>query len=273
MNEEIELPRFGLTELPPWGQCIALFDKDVENRGFGVMRQIRRYRGPVLLSQSAWKREHDVDSEAMWYSLIDDGLVPKSPVPNEVRSWAGKAFAVANLVDLIGPSTSKKRRWHVPGQYGLVLQDVQLIEPVACSGGQGFWRTTWCNVCGRIAADTWVAAKSNPCTGCQKQKERIDRATSGPRPKLRIVGRKGNANECHSAHASGLICTRKAFVCDGVHAAEHEGERIWWEKAEGAVYNARDIMIYAPPGTCINVQEWVPGQFAHAFKRREVVNA
>lgn len=170
---QIDLPPFGMTVLPPWGQAIVL-GKPIENRGAFVLQEIGGYRGPIVLSQSAWKREHYYYAQEEWKELVFKELVARdfSSIADDVRNWAGNAFAVAILKHVMTPLEARSSPWSEPGMHGLELADVFRIEPVPCSGGTGFWMVQRCEACRRIGAGLWMPSANHACKECWRRSKK-----------------------------------------------------------------------------------------------------
>ncbi len=178
----LPLPERAYTCLPPWPQAKAYADKRLENRGYGVARQIGEWRGLVAVSQSKiWDPKETREALGFLKSvhLLNDRLALLGR--DEVQDWAGKLVLVAELVDVLPPERCAGAAWHVPGQWGLILGRVWLVEPVPVSGGQGLWTPMWCARahCRHIQADS----QGQRCKACGEPSQRW----SGTRPELRVV--------------------------------------------------------------------------------------
>lgn len=181
------LPRFCLTLLPPWPQAIAFAGKTLENRGYGVARQLSGYRGLVGLSQSKTWDDIDCLAALRSFGALDKGNVDETW--SEFRRTAGKLWLVAELIYIASPefmtadfmpghAYEDAKKWHVPGQWGLILGSVWEVEPVPCMGGQGAWRPQWCAACKKIIADSHGLT----CKTC------LSKLVSGPEcPTLQVV--------------------------------------------------------------------------------------
>jgi hypothetical protein len=183
MIDAIELPLIAITVRPPWGQCIVYFGKDVENRGHTILHEIGQYRGPILLTQSGWTKPQEEEARAAWDVLAEEKYVPMLPMPLEVRTWGGTAFAVADLDTVIRPDQRTFSKWRIPGSVGLVLKNVRQIKRVPASGGVGAWKTRWCRQCGRISSSMWTPPAKHPCEGCRPWNRLADGG------KLNLLGR------------------------------------------------------------------------------------
>jgi hypothetical protein len=174
----IPLPRLCLTLLPPWPQAFLYAGKLLENRSAGVAAQIGAYRGMVGLSQSkGFSRRHEHDDAL----CIADDIIRRTGADARTRVWAptaGKLFIVAELIRIDRPHEARGNPWHVPGQHGLIFGRVWEVEPVACVGGVGAWRSQWCAACKKVVADT----QGLTCKTC------LSRLVSGPDcPQLEVI--------------------------------------------------------------------------------------
>ena len=181
MQCEIETPRFAITLQPPWGQAI-LRGKTIENRGWSIVGDIKGYRGPILLTQSAWKA-HQFNANTIWEDLRNENLVsvPYAEIAKEMRDVAGKAFGVAMLDAVLNPLEAHGMPWHESGKVALVLSHAAAIEPVPCSGYTGFWRVYRCTECARIASGFWQPMARHLCKECRHR-------SHGERGKVRLKG-------------------------------------------------------------------------------------
>lgn len=164
----IELPRVGLTLLPPWGYAICRKGKRCENRAPSVAGRLRDWRGIVALTHSAnWNKG---DYNVLVQNLLDDGLFEPSDV-DACAAWSdqmvGKVFAAAELIDVRPNGDGPSNDWAVPGEHGLWLGGVIEVEPMACTGGRGVFRFGACIHCGRPSAHE--RDKPIDCRKCSKQ--------------------------------------------------------------------------------------------------------
>jgi hypothetical protein len=193
----IPLPTKCLTLLPPWPQAIALEHEDakrLENRGYGVARQLEGFRGHIGLSQSKVFKvdyfEDDVIDQAS--TVVHEFGLKKRALgnPETWRLTAGKLWLVAELTRIVSPDEmarvdskhglAEAKRWHVAGQFGLILGSVWEVKPMPCSGGVGAWLARWCAACGHIQADS----QGDRCRGCKEHGTLRD---GGDRPQLKVV--------------------------------------------------------------------------------------
>lgn len=157
-----------LSGLQPWWFAITHLGKRIENRveQSPAHKQMRTYREPILLHASAGIGNRAAFSDACesvrrivyqgsWndfhHQYLDigaDGIwSPRSHLPR------GGIVGRARVVGLITPhgdpwkfegieAVKKYRpdmRWHIPGQWGHILADVEPLPFVACKGALGLW--------------------------------------------------------------------------------------------------------------------------------------
>jgi hypothetical protein len=180
---DIDVPPFGITVPPPWGQSF-FHGNTLVNRNWMILHRVRGYRGPILLSQSAWQMEHDVGSIKTWAEFqrkrwISQPFVVYRDVEKAVRTFAGNAFGVAYLADVMNPLVANGLPWHEPGKHALVLRGIHRTELIPCSGATGFWKVYRCATCNRLSAGDWTPGVHHPCKECWKR-------SSKERGKIRV---------------------------------------------------------------------------------------
>lgn len=189
-HPRIELPRVGLTLLPPWGYAVCRKGKRCENRAPSVAGRLRDWRGVVALTHSANWNKGDYDDAVD--DLLLRGLFEQSDVA-ACAAWSeqmvGKVFAAAELIDVHPNGDGPSNDWAVPGEHGLWLGGVIEVEPVPCTGGRGVFRFGACMHCGRPSAHE--RGKLIECRKCNKQTpfDKITRPTVGVR---QVWGGDGN---------------------------------------------------------------------------------
>ncbi len=194
----IPLPEKCLTVLPPWPQAIVLDHEDakrLENRGYGVASQLHHFRGHIGLSQSkAFNGEYTEEHARGQAHIVEYEFKLKKRALGNPETWkltAGKLWLVAELIRIVSPeemanvresgdALSDAKRWHVPGQFGLILGAVWQVEPMSCTGGVGAWTPRWCAACGHLQADS----QGDRCRGCKEHGVLRD---EGQRPVLKVV--------------------------------------------------------------------------------------
>lgn len=194
--KSIPLPTKCLTLLPPWLQAIALEHEDakrLENRGYGVAKQLEGFRGHIGLSQSkAFKSDYSADDAEEAAEQIECSFGFTSGALGRQEQWTltmGKLVLVAELTRVVSPDEmanvgpkhglADAKQWYVSGQFGLILGAVWLVEPLACSGGLGAWAPRWCAACGHVQADS----QGDRCRGCKEHGTLRD---EGKRPELKV---------------------------------------------------------------------------------------
>lgn len=162
-----ELPPFGLTLQAPWGALIAWGWKDVENRSYSVASAIGSYRGRVALTASA---SHTVLGRSLSFFVNgapnkqvladihctlgqNDSYKFKQPRSyRDIFEMAGKWFATARIDAILKPPRFTQG-WHVAGQYGIVLRDIEVLaEFEPATGFPGFFGIARCAGCDRPVA-------------------------------------------------------------------------------------------------------------------------
>lgn len=178
-------PVYGITVMAPWWAFIVHADKNVENRGANVAGAIGEWRGRILIAAS---KGHETADGTRYSSLATKAGVRPAVASDieDICSWtqrqpkegalalsvqtfidnAGMAVGEADIIAVCHPGHlhapgTPARRWHGPGQYGIVLSGVRAIEPYPVTGGQGFWRVMTCPECGRVVA----AGSRHRCIG------------------------------------------------------------------------------------------------------------
>ncbi len=160
-----------LSGLEPWWTAILKWGKRIENRvgASSAHKQLVRYRAPFLLHVSAgigalgefdaacssirkiiddsdwmaFRREH-IETRMRQHTLF---YVPKASLPR------GGIVGRARVVGLIRPDgrpldgeaeraiarLKPDMRWHIPGQWGHILDEVEPLPFVPCKGALGLW--------------------------------------------------------------------------------------------------------------------------------------
>ncbi|WP_412026654.1 hypothetical protein [Deinococcus yunweiensis] len=112
-----------LTVDQPWASLIAIGEKSIENRSW---RPAERFIGMPLLIHAGRSYDH-LGSFDLKVTQGIDCYAPHMPQRAIV--------AITRLADVI---TASDDPWFV-GPYGWILDNVQAIAPVACSGNRGLW--------------------------------------------------------------------------------------------------------------------------------------
>lgn len=119
----------------PWAWAVVEAGKDVENRRWNT-----KFRGDFLIhAASGWTKKQYRDSRAWIETLKDqEGVRLVKEVPPMALLERGGIVGVATLVDVLPPSDTLSffpRPWHVPGQWGFVLENVRPLPFRACHAG------------------------------------------------------------------------------------------------------------------------------------------
>lgn len=151
-------PTTALSLTNPWPWAIlGPLEKRIENR---VWRT--HFRGRFFLHAAKGCRASDYDFAIAWMKTA--GVNPLGLAPPSLKEIPrGGIVGIATLVGVIEPVMGKRAsqlgsqvtidtrafktsagtldlRWHMPEQYGFVLEDVVPTTFVPCSGALGFWR-------------------------------------------------------------------------------------------------------------------------------------
>ncbi|WP_431276219.1 ASCH domain-containing protein [Variovorax ureilyticus] len=117
----------------PWAWLIVHGGKDIENRTWST-----RYRGPVLIH--AAKGMTRDEWESAWILAHGTGASPKAVAAGITRDTIerGGIVGIADLVDCV-PSARRVSRWHMEGQFGFKLTNVQPLPFRPLKGALGFF--------------------------------------------------------------------------------------------------------------------------------------
>lgn len=154
-------PVVGLSLRQPWAWLVVhgltrkdgtRERKDLENRVWGS-----NYRGPFLIhaAKGMTRREHD---EAIEWIADQLGMGIRDQVecfPRFEEYVRGAIVGIATVTDCIRPCFPKERwdeqlhlmvraacphKWHMRGQFGFVLRNVEDLPPIESRGAIGFYR-------------------------------------------------------------------------------------------------------------------------------------
>lgn len=152
-----------LSVWPEWPWAMIHLDKDLENRGQDIPRTMRGVRFALHAGAHIGGRPgknaridgiagmlQTAAESALWSvcpARDPDGhsYVALTKGDKVVKLDAAKIVTsaiVATVVvrETLRPMDRPKRAWHVPGQWGWQLADLQVLEtPIPCGGMQGFW--------------------------------------------------------------------------------------------------------------------------------------
>jgi len=125
------LPTKALSLKQPWAWAV-LHGKDIENRRWNT-----KFRG--------WFWLHAAKSCTTSYYL--DALsyieqVSDLDVPAIRDLELGGIIGKARIVEVLPKTNTPTTKWHMPGQYGFVLENIQAVPFTPCSGALNFWNVS-----------------------------------------------------------------------------------------------------------------------------------
>lgn len=125
----------------PWWWAILHAGKRIENRRWNT-----HYRGPILLhaAKGCTPREYREGLDWMFNSIGNNFAYH---IPRLEEMQRGGIVGRARVVDVIPvgglPATFAPpgidMRWHMPEQFGFVLEDVEPLPFLPCNGALGLW--------------------------------------------------------------------------------------------------------------------------------------
>jgi len=155
----------------PWWWAILHAGKRVENRVWPT-----KYRGPILLHAAIGCTRHEYEEAVSWMvsrglarspmcalgameeialrvADVDPATLPLIPPLREMQR--GGIVGRARILDLLPPSVDGTARapWHMSGQYGFVLTEVEPLPFIPCRGMLGLF-TPPADVLAQIGATT-----------------------------------------------------------------------------------------------------------------------
>lgn len=149
IDERISVVERALSLTQPWAWLIvsaAGHWKNVENRRPGFSH--KSFRGDFLVHATGSCSPKDYQDCRRWVEgHIGEEVLEQIPRRDELL--LGGVVGIARVVSLIAPEethrpaqagTSVIERWHMPEQYGFVLEDRAALPFVPCGGALGFWR-------------------------------------------------------------------------------------------------------------------------------------
>lgn len=117
----------------PWAWIVVHGGKRIENRTWTTA-----LRGMFLIAAS--QQMSRAQYAAAWeYVRHYFGTAAAHAIPKAEYLTRGCIVGRAELVDVLQPTEHPSQPWHMRGQYGFVLRDVQPTHNVACKGLQRFW--------------------------------------------------------------------------------------------------------------------------------------
>lgn len=199
----IELPRVGLTLLPPWWCYVLWAGKRVENRAPSVAGRLRGWTGLIALTASKAADWEEV--ETLCRAVKEDlGAAyhwagPKPFTLAMMRERGGHVVGVAEFLSVAPNGASPTDPWAVAGQHGLRFGRVAEVEPVPVIGGRGVFRFGACKGCGLPGA---CEGASLVCRACRMSTPRDE--LGRPRLKVKAVFRGSQQSpRWRSAECSG----------------------------------------------------------------------
>lgn len=125
----VDLPRLALSIRQPWAWAIIHAGKDIENRSWSRSSPALAFRGEICIhaAQGMTRSEYDDAADTI------ERLGGVCPSPAELLR--GGIIGRARVRDIVKRSSSP---WFF-GPWGLVLDEVEPVEFVPCSGQLGFF--------------------------------------------------------------------------------------------------------------------------------------
>lgn len=123
----------------PWAWMVVHGGKNIENRRWNT-----RFRGEFLIHAAKGMTRDEYDDAVYFARQVDDALV----VPAKADLHFGGLVGVARLVDVIPPHDSAslpalaetcEHAWHMPAQYGFVLENIYALQFTPLRGELGFF--------------------------------------------------------------------------------------------------------------------------------------
>lgn len=128
----------------PWAHLVLHAGKNVENRKWNT-----KLRGAFFIHASLGAKQADWDYARRCADLVDPSIV----VPRLDELQHGGIVGRATLVDVLPPCDDKKHldklglpvreacahAWHIPWQYGFVLEDIRALDFVPMKGALNFF--------------------------------------------------------------------------------------------------------------------------------------
>jgi len=127
----------------PWAALVVHFGKRIENRTWST-----RFRGEFLIHASKGMTRREFDEAYEFARPVLGGSLPTAERLQSMLQFGG-IVGHARLVDVVPPCASAfcsckaalsfGRSWHMPEQYGFVLEDVVPLPFRPCKGALGFF--------------------------------------------------------------------------------------------------------------------------------------
>jgi hypothetical protein len=121
----------------PWVWLVLHAGKTIENRRWNTA-----FRGEFLIHAAKGMTRTEY-REAIEFAVEEGGInAERIPDFNELRR--GGIVGRARLVDVLPPflpmdDQATRWRWHIPEQYGFVLEGIEVLPFTPCGGALGFW--------------------------------------------------------------------------------------------------------------------------------------
>lgn len=121
-----------LSLIQPWAWVVVHGGKRIENRVWNT-----EYRGPFLIHASAQTSRSYYAGVLQWcQSRLG---VNAAFLPPYHQLQLGGIIGKAEIVGVLPPEEFPTATWHMPNQYGFVLQHVKPLPFQPCKGHQRWW--------------------------------------------------------------------------------------------------------------------------------------
>lgn len=115
----------------PWAWSIVHGPKRIENRGWPT-----RFRGDFFIHAARGMTRKQYDSAKSY--CADRGVA----MPQASELLRGGIIGIAKLTGLLLPVAEPSVPWHMPNQFGFVLEDVRPLPFKPCRGMLGFFEVS-----------------------------------------------------------------------------------------------------------------------------------
>lgn len=117
----------------PWAWLVVHGGKRVENRTWNTM-----LRGRFLIHASKGMTEDDyLNAFDLAWSIGGEGLADRIPGRKVIER--GGIVGVAEITGVLQRTEAPTIPWHMPGQFGFLLTNVEPLPFKPCKGSLGFW--------------------------------------------------------------------------------------------------------------------------------------
>lgn len=135
------LPTVALSLRQPWAWMVVEGGKGIENRRWNT-----RFRGSFFVHAAKGMTRDEYDDAVAFARDVDPALV----VPSMGLLERGGIIGRARLASVVPPCSTEPslfwrpcdHRWHMAGQFGFVLADVEALPFRALRGELGFFKVT-----------------------------------------------------------------------------------------------------------------------------------